>query len=140
MLKLRCHHRTHGRCRCSDPGAAQARAGNRAGPRHRGRTGTGQLSSLLSGFVPVLNLGLSSHSPAPEPLVLIAVPPAIDRPLYQPSLSSQATIQLCKSPADGVAFCLIVQSVSFVALLSTASPRINTVLVLKFGAEGIHID
>ena len=93
----------------------------------------------MSRLVPLLDLGLPSDPSAAKSRVLIAVPPAIDRALDQATFPPQARVQFCKSPADRVAFCFVVEAIPLVVLLSTTSPRINTILVLEFGAERIHV-
>lgn len=93
------------------------------------------LSSL-----PVVDLGHPPHSPAPQPGVLVAIPPTIHRPLNEAALSPQARIQLCQSPPHGVAFRLIVQAITFVLILGAASSRVHAIFGLEVLGKIVDVD
>lgn len=82
----------------------------------------------------------SSHTPAPKPRILIAVPPAVHRSLNQSSLPSQCRVQLRQGPANGVAFCFVDEPVPSILIFAAAGARIHTVLCLELLAEVVHIN
>jgi len=71
---------------------------------------------------------------------LVAVPPAVDGALDETTLSAKARVQLRQSPADGVAFSLVVKTVALVLVLGAASARVYTVLGLEVLRQLVNID
>jgi hypothetical protein len=101
-------------------------------PRRSGATWSSHVGAMrLRNSLAVVHLGHSSDSSAPKPRVLVAVPPAVDGPLDQPALASQARVQLRKGPAYGVALGLVVQTVSLVLILVATRSWVDTVLRLE---------
>lgn len=88
----------------------------------------------------IIDLGHSSDTSAPQSRILVTVAPAIDCSLNETSLSTQARVQLCKSPTDSVAFSLVNQSIAAVLVFAAASSGVDTVLSLELWAQGINID
>lgn len=88
----------------------------------------------------IVDLSHSPHSATPQSWVLIAVPPTVHCSLNQPSLASQAGIQLGQSPTDSVAFCLIVEAVALVLILVATCARIDAIFCLEFLREFFYID
>lgn len=78
-------------------------------------------------LAPVLDLVHPAYSPAAQFRVLVAVPPAVDGPLYQSSLLLQDWVELRKRPADCVALGLVLQSVALVLLLVDVGAGVDTV-------------
>lgn len=72
--------------------------------------------------------------------VLVAVSPAINRPLDQASLSAQRWVQLRQSPAHPIAVCFIHQAISAVLILGATSSGINAILLLELGRQVIGSD
>lgn len=94
-----------------------------------------------------VGLGLSCchlcHAPdttTPEARILIAVSPAIDCALNETTLASQAGVQLCQRPSNGVALGLVVQTVALVGVLGAACARVNAVLGLEVRRKLIDVD
>lgn len=71
---------------------------------------------------------------------MVAVPPAVDGALDETTLSAKARVQLRQSPADGVAFSLVVKTVALVLILGAASARVYTVLGLEVLRQLVNID
>lgn len=113
----------------------------RGNPGWSGPTGTGQ-RCLLCGIwgLPASQFGHPPNAPTAQPGILIAVPPAIHRPLDKASLPSKTRIQFRQSPSDRVAFRFVDQSVAAVLVFVTACPGIYAVLRLKLGRQLLHID
>ena len=86
------------------------------------------------------HLGHSPHASAPQPRVLVAVPPAVDCALNETTLPSQARIQLCQCPANGIALRFVVQPVAFVLVFRTARTRVHAVLRLEVLGKLIDVD
>lgn len=80
---------------------------------------------------PTANLCHPPYSSASQAWILIAVTPAIHRPLNQPPFPSQTWVELCQCPAHSVALCLVVQSVALVLVFGTAGTWVHTVLCLE---------
>ena len=88
---------------------------------------------------PVVDLGHTPHSPTPQTRVLVAVSPAVNRALNQPTLAAQAGVQLGERPANCVALSLVVKAVSLVLILVTARAGVYAVLGLEFLRELIDV-
>ncbi len=71
---------------------------------------------------------------------MVAVSPAVDCTLDQTALATKAGVQLCESPADSVAFGLVVQAVALVLLLGAAGARIDAVLGFELLRKRVDID
>ena len=84
--------------------------------------------------------GLPSDSPASQPEVLVAVPPAVHGPLNEATLRPQTRIELRQGPPNCIALGLIVQTVSFVLVFATTRTWIHAILILELGTERVHID
>lgn len=85
---------------------------------------------------PTANLRHPPYSSASQAGILIAVTPAVHRPLNQPSLSPQTRVKLCQCPAYSVALGLVMQSIALVLIFRTAGPRVHAVLRLKILWKG----
>lgn len=83
----------------------------------------------------VVHLGHAAYAAASEAGVLIAIAPAINGALDQPSLAAQRRVELSKGPAHAIAIRLVHQPVSTVLILRAASPRIHAVLLLELGRK-----
>ena len=79
------------------------------------------------------------HTPATQFRVGIAVPPAIDRSLYETTFPAQARIQLGQRPSHRVTFRLIDDPIASVILFRPTGPWIHTILVLEGGIQILHI-
>jgi len=85
--------------------------------------------------LPTANLRHPPYSSTPKARILIAVTPAIDRPLNQPALSPQTWIKLSQCPSHGVTLSLIVQPVALVLVFGATGPRVHAVFSLEFLRE-----
>ena len=95
----------------------------------------------LSGNRPSsVDLSHTADPSAAQSRVLVAVAPAIDRTLDQPTLSPQSGIQLGQRPADSVAFCLVDQPVPAILVFTAARARVHAVLGFEFLRERVHDD
>ena len=88
----------------------------------------------------IVDLGHPSDTSTPQSRVLVAVAPTVHSSLNQPSLSTQARVQLCKSPSNSIAFGLVYQSIPPVLVFAAASSGVDTVLGLELWAQSINID
>lgn len=88
----------------------------------------------------VVHLGHPPYSSTPQSRVLVAVTPAVDGSLDQPTLATQARVQLRQCPADGVALGLVVQAVTFVLLLVAACARVDAVLSFEVLGQLVDVD
>lgn len=86
------------------------------------------------------HLGHSAHATTPQSRILVAVPPAVDGALNETTLSAQAGVELCKSPANSVALSLVVETVTLVLVLGTAGAWVYTVLSLEILGKLVNID
>jgi hypothetical protein len=85
-------------------------------------------------------LGHSSHAPAPQSRVLIAVAPAIDCSLDKAAFSAQAGVELCQRPPNCVALGLVMQTIALVLVLSAARARVHAVLGPEVCRQFINVD
>lgn len=90
--------------------------------------------------LPVIDFGHPPHPPASESGILIAVPPAVHRPLDETALATQARVELGQCPSNCIALALIVQAVALVLILGATSSRVHAVLRLEFRGETVDID
>lgn len=88
----------------------------------------------------VVHLGHTANSSTSKARVLVAISPAVNSSLDQPSLAAQRWVELCQSPSDTVAVCLVHQAVSTVLILGAACSRVDTVLLLELGREVVGVD
>lgn len=91
---------------------------------------------LLAG----IDFGHSAHSSTPQPRVLIAVPPAVDRSLNQASLAAKAWVQFCQSPTDCVTLRLVHQAIASVLVFCATCARVDAIFSLELGAQRVHVD
>lgn len=71
---------------------------------------------------------------------MVAIPPAIDGSLDEPTLASQLGVQFSQRPANGIAFGLVDQPVSPVLVFAAACSWVDAVLGLEFLAQVVHVD
>ena len=90
-------------------------------------------------LIPRIHLSLPPHASTPQADILVAVSPTINGPLNQTSFSTEALVELSKSPSDSIALGLVVQPVSTIIFLSATCSRIDTILRLEFSTEFFHI-
>ena len=117
---------------------------------HAGRLGnTGRSRSIWPGHViamrncsclSVVHFSHPPHSSTPEAWILVAVTPAVDSPLNQATLTTQARVELRQGPTDGVAFRLVVQAITFVLLFVATCARVDAVLGLEVLRKLIDVD
>jgi len=87
----------------------------------------------------VADLGHPPNSSAPQSRILVAIPPAVDRSLNQPSLAAKAGVEFGQSPSHRVAFRLVHQAISSVLILVAARSRVDAVLRLELRTQSIHV-
>ena len=107
--------------------------------RARGTSHVWGVRRVLNGLT-VVDLGHPPDAPASQPRVLVAVPPAVDGPLDQASLSTKARVQLGQRPANRVALSLVHQPVAAVLVFAAACPGVHAVLRLEFRAQSLNVD
>ena len=71
---------------------------------------------------------------------MVAISPAVHSSLDQASLGTQARIQLCESPADCVAFRLVIQPIPLVLVLAATSSGVDAILGLELCAQALYVD
>lgn len=69
--------------------------------------------SILHGLSAV-HLGHAADSTAPQSWVLVAIPPAVDRPLDESALPAEGRVEMRQRPADRVALRLVDLAVALV--------------------------
>jgi hypothetical protein len=82
----------------------------------------------------------AANASGPQPGVLVAVPPAVNRALDQTALATKARVELGQRPAHGVALGLVDQAVSAVLVLAAARSWVDAILRLEVGTEGVNVD
>jgi hypothetical protein len=87
-----------------------------------------------------VHLRLSPHATTPQSRILVAVTPAVNGPLNQAALASQAGVQLRERPTDGIAFSLVMQTVSLVLIFAAACTRVDAVLGLEVLGKFVDVD
>lgn len=113
------------------------------GPRGRDpcrTTGTGHVCWVwCRNRLAIVHLRHTPHASASQTRVLVAVAPAVDCPLDEASLATQARVQLRERPAHSVALRLVLQSVATVLILGTACAGVHAVFRLEIALELIRV-
>jgi hypothetical protein len=71
------------------------------------------------------------NASAPKPWILVAIPPAIHRPLNEAALSSQTRIELSQRPTYRITLSLVMQPIPLVLVLRAAGAWIHAVFSLE---------
>jgi len=82
----------------------------------------------------------STHAPAAQSRVLIAVSPAVHGSLNQTSFATKTWIEFRQRPSYCVALGLIDKAVAPVLILGAASPRVDAIFSLELGTQSVDID
>lgn len=87
-----------------------------------------------------VNLVLSPYSAAPQPMVTIAISPAVNGALNQTAFLPQANVQGRQSPADSIALSFVLSTIALVFFLRFAGSRVDAVRGLELISERVLVD
>ncbi len=88
----------------------------------------------------IVDFGHSPDSSATQSWILVAISPAIHCSLDQPSLPSQARVQVSECPAHRIALGLVDKAIATVLILLATRTGVHAILRFEFCSQAIDID